>query len=586
MKQSRLPRSPRLAPRLGLLCTALAAALTSMGAAAASKTYTLDADFSLGILENLNFTAPNSNQLQVNLVGVGSKFIFIANHEEDSVSKYDTVLNREVARYKTYAGPLGSATNGHPSRIAIDVDGNAYVLNREYDTGLPPLLIKVLVDTAVDRNSNSVIDTSTDLNNDGVIDVSEMKPMTSNDNAGLGDERVAWAKRIGPPGNDFGRSLCVAPDGKLWVGVWNQARYFRVNPADGSMAAVVGGVGGAYVQLSGWNPYGCTVDKDGILWSATLGSGLGKVDTNTGTSTNFGNPFGTDYGIAQGNGRIYQANLNGNGWTAFNPLTSAFSKPHSRFYSGTGIAVDGAGNILSTDFTGVKKFAPDGTLLWEKGAQPGTSDSYGVMVDGNNDVWVMNLNTNSVAKYRGTDGGFLGVFPTGRFPYVYTDGSGLTTKNTTNNKQGTWTVVYDSAAANTPWGKVNWTDLVPAGGSIEVSTRSANTQAALDLQAYVPVAKNVNFGGSGQFLQVRTRLISNTSNESPILFDLSVNSRITACDVDGDNDIDSVDIALIRAAIGQIPVLGDKRDANGDGKITINDVRACTLVCTRPGCAP
>jgi hypothetical protein len=60
---------------------------------------------------------------------------------------------------------------------------------------------------------------------------------------------------------------------------------------------------------------------------------------------------------------------------------------------------------------------------------------------------------------------------------------------------------------------------------------------------------------------------------------------VAKCDVDGDGDIDSIDVGLVRAGIGKVPVAGDKRDANSDGKITINDVRACTLKCTRASCA-
>ena len=57
------------------------------------------------------------------------------------------------------------------------------------------------------------------------------------------------------------------------------------------------------------------------------------------------------------------------------------------------------------------------------------------------------------------------------------------------------------------------------------------------------------------------------------------------CDVDGDGDVDTDDLALIRAGIGQAPAPGDPRDANLDGKITMNDVRVCTLRCTRASCA-
>ncbi|WP_088280813.1 hypothetical protein [Ideonella sp. A 288] len=60
---------------------------------------------------------------------------------------------------------------------------------------------------------------------------------------------------------------------------------------------------------------------------------------------------------------------------------------------------------------------------------------------------------------------------------------------------------------------------------------------------------------------------------------------IVSCDIDGDRDVDSIDVNAVRAGIGQVPVAGDKRDATGDGKITVNDVRACTLKCTRALCA-
>lgn len=61
--------------------------------------------------------------------------------------------------------------------------------------------------------------------------------------------------------------------------------------------------------------------------------------------------------------------------------------------------------------------------------------------------------------------------------------------------------------------------------------------------------------------------------------------RIVSCDIDGDFDVDQLDVNAVRAGIGQVPVAGDKRDVTSDGKITINDVRACILKCTRANCA-
>lgn len=60
---------------------------------------------------------------------------------------------------------------------------------------------------------------------------------------------------------------------------------------------------------------------------------------------------------------------------------------------------------------------------------------------------------------------------------------------------------------------------------------------------------------------------------------------VATCDIDGDFDVDQLDVNAVRAGIGQVPAAGDKRDVTGDGKITINDVRACILKCTRANCA-
>ncbi len=289
-------------------------------AVAVTRTYSLDTDFSLGILDNLNFTAA-ANQLQVNLIGVGGRFIFVANHNEDSVSKFDTAdqLNaagvviapgREVARYKTFAGNFGANNGGNPSRIAIDVDGNAFVLNRMPGLGTPPFLMKILVDTAIDRNGNGAIDTSEETNGTAGIQAAEIRPLAANTNAGIGDERVAWTRAIGT-GTSFGRSVCIAPDGRLWVGIWNQRRYYRVDPSTGDTIGI-GPTNAAFVSIPNWNPYGCTIDRNGILWSATLSGGLGRVDTNTGAVSLITNPNGSsNYGIAQGGGKIYQAPSSG-----------------------------------------------------------------------------------------------------------------------------------------------------------------------------------------------------------------------------------------------------------------------------------
>jgi hypothetical protein len=59
-----------------------------------------------------------------------------------------------------------------------------------------------------------------------------------------------------------------------------------------------------------------------------------------------------------------------------------------------------------------------------------------------------------------------------------------------------------------------------------------------------------------------------------------------ACDMNEDGNIDRADIRLITALRGQtVPPAPATADVNGDRRITVNDVRGCTLRCNLPKCA-
>lgn len=57
------------------------------------------------------------------------------------------------------------------------------------------------------------------------------------------------------------------------------------------------------------------------------------------------------------------------------------------------------------------------------------------------------------------------------------------------------------------------------------------------------------------------------------------------CDVNSDGQIDKTDLSLISQSRGQIPSVGDPRDANLDGKIDARDVKICIPQCTFAQCA-
>jgi hypothetical protein len=578
--------------------TALAAACALPFAAHAATTiYTLDADFDLGVLSGVNHGAPNNNQLQLNTIGTTFPVLWVANAGEDTLSKIDTNTGRELARYRTGFGngPFGNHgafAGPAPSRSAVDINGNAYILNRHFD-GRVPVLMKVLTEGFIDRNGNGSADTSIDANNSGTITFDETKPLVDSNGNGIvdpneiQDERVVWASRIQLPtgpseAGALGRAMCIGTDGNLWIGMFNTQRYYKVSAVDGSI-------------LSGphsvpWQPYGCLVDRNGILWSASLSGRLGRLDTGTPASTAAFDDASQNYGIALGNGKVYLGAISAAfGFRQFDPLTNQFSTPGgSKGFVSTGISVDGAGAIWTGSYNGggVRKYDKDAGTELCAGASQSNSETRGVIVDADNNVWQINRFSNSISKYRGTDCAPLGVFPVGFDPYTYSDATGFAARNITT-PTGTWTVTKDGGTNGQAWNRVSWTDQVPAGASVQVSVRADDSAANLPNLTFVPVANGANPGVTGRFIQVQARLNANANNDSPILLDLTLATPDAGlvCDADRDGDIDSNDIALITAARGQRVQPGDPRDLISDGLITVNDARGCALRCTRPNCA-
>lgn len=591
--RTRMSKTPRAVSRL----TALALAIAPVLAAAGTTVYTLDFDFDLGTLSGVNHTAPNNNQLQLSSIGTTFPVLWIANAGEDTMSKIDTTTGRELARYRTFFGSGAFGNHGAfsgpaPSRSAVDIDGNAYIANRHFD-GRRPMVMKVLADSFIDRNGSSTEQTSTDANNSGTISAAETLDVI-NSNADTffdcsaascesQDERVAWTSVLpATEAGRLGRSLCIGTDGNLWVGVFNSRRYYKMRASDGALLSGPHAIG--------VNPYGCLVDSAGMLWSASLSTPLGRLDTNSpGSTTTFNDGSSSNYGIALGNGKVYLASLSGFGFRQFDPSTSTFSTPGgSKSFSSTGISVDGSGNIWTGPYTtgGVRKYDAAGALLCSGANQfAGAVETRGVIVDADNNIWQINRHTNSIAKYRGSDCAPLGTFPVGFDPYTYSDATGFAARNITT-PTGTWTVVKDSGASGQAWSKVSWNDSVPAGAAVLVSARADNVQANLSSLPFVPVANGANPGLTGRFIQVQVRLNAAPAGTSPILFDLSLQTPDATCDVDADGDIDKSDLALISRARGQQSSgPSDPRDADGDGTITPNDVKVCIAKCTRPSCA-
>jgi len=590
--------SPRVL-RTGVLL----AGLSFSAFAASPRVYTLDADFDEGVLFNVNHDAPNNDQLQLNTAGDIQTLpvLYVANAAEDTISKIDTDSNSEVGRYRSWFGPVGQVgfvnhPNGYltgpaPSRSAVDADGNCFVANRGFTR--PPQLMKILNDTFIDRNGNGVVDTSTDINGNNVIDPGEIMPLGDTNGNGrvdqseIMDERVAWIEPLDVLGISLCRSVSIAPNGNIWVGGFNSRNYAELSPVDASL-------------ISGPFPahtcYGSLVDASNILWSASLSTNLGRLDTTTGAFTTFSHSSsGSNYGIGIGSDPTNSNNpmviLGANGGSSFKKFdipTSGFSYP-APSVTPLGVSVDANNDVICSDavggtsFLGCSKFRADGTLIWSSGPQPGATSASqrGAIVDANGDVWTIHPDNDIISKFDGGTGAPLGTFPVGDGPYTYSDASGSSFIQT--NPTGTWAVVLDAGERGAENCVISWNGSTDNGSSFEVIADASDTASSVgdfNPASATPALNGVEVPGiAGRYVYVRVRFIS-ANQTSPILEDLTIACCPQYGDVNDDCCVDRTDLNLVLAEVragGNDPTY----DVNGDGEVDIVDARrVAVLFCT------
>ena len=191
-------------------------------------------------------------------------FGFIPNSGEASVSKVDLVSMEEVARYYT-APRVGDEVDllGNPvapedantifprdwrtSRIAMDADGNAWVINTgaERDIGLQGSIVRIQADT------------------EG-LDTHEYPEEDVYD---FGTDEAVQVFQVGNPG-DMPRAIAIDSDGYIWVGFYKGGQLMKYSYDDVNEELVVeGGPFGSGIKY-----YEMKFAPDGKLWISSRDS--------------------------------------------------------------------------------------------------------------------------------------------------------------------------------------------------------------------------------------------------------------------------------------------------------------------------
>ncbi|MBS1791708.1 MAG: VCBS repeat-containing protein [Acidobacteria bacterium] len=484
------------------------------------RTYTTSADFAEGILVGLEYTTV-PNQLQLSREGGIPPYIWVPNQNEGSISKVDTRTGREAARYRT-----GGGTSANPSRTTVDLQGNCWVGNRNYASVVKVALAE---SDCVDRDGSGAIDTSRDSNGDGDITGAELLDW-GKDECVLKEVVVAAGKEgtytpgaftnYSAYGDEGTRAMAIDANGNVWAGVYRDRKYFNISGADGAILRTID------VSSQSHNPYGAAIDRYGTLWSADVLTGFVlKINPMTGSLTKI-----TLNHQAYGLGIDKLDHLFVSGWESsklsrINVLTNQIDWTKDIEYRSRGVVVSDDNDVwvANSNSSRVIRWSNDGVPKTTISA--GSGESSGVSIDQNGKIWVVNRNDSTIRRIdpatntvdlpktlNGTSG-----------HYGYSDMTGKVARTVTTST-GTWTAVYDSGAANTPWGTISWNSLEPAGTSIRARVRSSANQTSWSTWEQAMKGVSLSATPANRYLQIEVTLQITTGGSSPILYDLTVAS--------------------------------------------------------------
>lgn len=530
-----------------------------------SREYTTTTDFEEGTLVGLDST---DDQLNLTTTPAALPFIWVPN-AEGTVSKINTKTGDELGRYWVgppllpQPNPLDPELSSDPSRTTVDLQGNCWVGNRRAGT-----VVKIGLYEAggyIDRNFDGEIQTSRDLNNDGDITGGELLPWGE-------DECVLFEvllyetihKGTYVPGTipltDYDthywrtspRGLAVDAENNLWVGncpaQFQGTIHNKYNVIDGDTGAILKTFDVFNIEGVSHEAYGAIIDKQGILWSSGRDDNhILKIDTLADPITpQIINLPHFAYGLALDYQNKY---LFVSGWTSrylsrINIATGVveWSKYHFNIYQGRGVACtkDNDVWVVSSIYGIVNRFSNDGAY---KGYISVGDTPTGVAVDDAGKVWVCNWVDENIVRinpaFNSGDPGYpVGIKDLVKTisgsggHYSYSDMTGNIAWSVTT-KTGIWTTVFNSLEPNTPWGKVSWNSSEPVG--TEITVRVSSSDDASIWSQPVNVENGIMFLDlvpDGQYLKIETTLKITTGDESPILYDLTVNVGIIPATVD------------------------------------------------------
>lgn len=494
-------------------------------------------------------------------------YAWVANHNRDTVSKFNTETFTEEARYWV---------NNNPSRTSVDADGNAWIGNRGSTH-----VTKILWDTdnCPDRNGNGRVDTA-------------FGPAEINRGNAFLDECVIYHARTSydvDTNRNYSNVRGLAPDadGFMWVGysshsggvqaidtstlaasqvysAYNQPMRLWQTPYNSSSGTWASGNSILnYVgvrNVSGGNAYGLVVDSKNQLYMSNTSRDrvpVFNVKTRQWTDLYSTPGVGSGYGITiDSKDRVWLGGWpDRTGVRMIDPVQKrVWYYPMSNNRKVTGIAVEpGTGDVWASSYnTGITgrlsvnesnlgqvNWAYIGTTRLYSNANNGylsgvSNDLRGVGFDAKGDVWTMGLGSDRIWKLDPQTNQRAADLPFGKSigadgHYTYSDFTGATAAQFTA-PSGRWNKIYDFGK-NTSLASIQVEAHTPAQTTVGMRYRALKPDGTASSGWFPPENNGVASFFDYNSGQSQTTFQIPQSNDNPFIVQkLEVEVRLTTSD--------------------------------------------------------